>query len=127
MHVLDFAGVAASDPAAEGHDDGLHSQNNSSNNKSVSVAAVDIVLEGCAVVERAVVDDGCAADIKSILLLGGGEDDDGDDVEDGDNDSCDPPENGEVLGQGVNLAQHTCHATNTQETVDTGSNISSNL
>lgn len=127
MHMLDLASVATSNPAAEGHDDGLHSQDNTSNDEGESVAAVDIVLEGRGVVERVVVDDRGAANIAGIFLLGGGENDDGDDVEDGDNDGCGPPKDGEVLGQGVYLAQHTQHAAETHETVDTGSNVSSDL
>lgn len=127
MHVLDLASVAASNPAAKGHDDGLHSQDNTSNDEGESVAGVDIVLEGRGVVERVVVDDGGAANIAGILLLGGGKNDDGDDVEDGDDDGCGPPEDGEVLGQGVDLAQHTQHATEAHETVDTSSNVPSDL
>lgn len=127
MHVLDLASVAAGNPATKRHDDGLHSQDNSRNNESVFVAAVDIVLEGRTVVERAVVHDGCAAGITGILLLGGGEEDEGDDVEDDDKDGCGPPEDGEVLSQGVDLAKHTRHTADTHEKVDTGSNISSDL
>lgn len=127
MHVLDLLSVAASNPATERHDNGLHSQDNTSNDEGEFVAGVDIVLEGRGIVNRAVADDRGAAEIASILLLGGGENDDGDDAEDGDKDSCGPPEDGEVLGQGVDLAQHTQHAAETQETVDTGSNVPSDL
>lgn len=127
MHMLDLASVAASNPSAEGHDDRLHSQDNTSNDEGESVAGVDIVLEGRGVVERVVVDDRGAADIASVLLLGGSENDDGDEVEDGDNDGCGPPKDGEVLGQGVDLAQHTQHAAETHKTVDTSSNVSSDF
>lgn len=124
LAMLNLARVRARDRPTNNHQKQLYTRTDAYNNHDRPITGSDLLsqtrsrVRDTARVLGVVLDNGNLAEGLDVVLFTGGEENDSYDREDGDQDGGDPPEDGEVLGDGVFLDEDCEHAGHPQEDVD---------
>lgn len=121
--MLHLTRIRACHRPTHNHQEQLYTRTHSHNNHRRPITRPDILLQprggvrNTALVFGVVSEEGDLAEGFDVVLFTGGEEDDPEDREDGNEDGGDPPEDREVLGEGVFLDEDCEHAWYSQKDV----------